>query len=140
MQHIGTFFNRKSAGSFLEYALPNKHDISSYYKTLTAQDVSTAFNERETFAADVLMGLSGTMKSLPSKYFYDDEGSKIFQEITALPEYYLTRCEAEIFLNYREDIAKRLPAKPFNLVELGAGDGTKTNLLIEYFIRPPSYR
>src|SRR5687767_4890754 len=50
-----------------------------------------------SFAADVLRGLSSTPKFLSSKYFYDDEGTRLFQEIMRLPEYYLTGCEYEIF-------------------------------------------
>ena len=53
--------------------------------------------ELTTFAEDVLRGLSSTPKNLSSKYFYDDEGSRLFQEIMKLPEYYLTRAEYEIF-------------------------------------------
>ena len=59
-------------------------------------DASTSL-ELNQFAEDVLRGLSETPKSLSSKYFYDDEGSRLFQEIMKLPEYYLTGCEHEIF-------------------------------------------
>ena len=50
----------------------------------------------DAFAADVLGGLSGTPKTIPSMYFYDERGSRLFEQITELDEYYLTRCEAEI--------------------------------------------
>jgi len=85
--------------------------------------------------SDVLKGLSATPKCLPSKYFYDDEGSRLFQKIMALPEYYLTRAEIEILNRYREDIAQCVANQPFTLIELGAGDGTKTSILIESILK-----
>lgn len=92
--------------------------------------------ERNTFADDVLAGLSSTPKSLSSKYFYDDEGSRLFMEIMKLPEYYLTRAELEIFTDQTPDIfeAFRQGVGEFDLIELGAGDGTKTAVLIDHFL------
>jgi L-histidine Nalpha-methyltransferase len=89
-----------------------------------------------TFAEDVEKGLSSTPKTLSSKYFYDDEGSRLFQAIMKLPEYYLTRAEHEIFLSQRQDIYAALAKSQtgFDLIELGAGDGAKTAVLIEYFL------
>lgn len=89
------------------------------------------------FTADVLQGLSAKPKYLSSKYFYDDEGSRLFQEIMKLPEYYLTRAETEIFQKQTREIfeAFAADAEPFDLIELGAGDGTKTSLLIDFFLR-----
>lgn len=88
------------------------------------------------FAADVLRGLSATPKFLSSKYFYDDEGSRLFQTIMTLPEYYLTRAEFEIFNEQTAEIfaAFRADDSEFDLIELGAGDGSKTALLIDYFL------
>ncbi len=85
--------------------------------------------------SDVLKGLSATPKRLPSKYFYDDEGSRLFQKIMALPEYYLTRAEIEILNHYREEITQYIANQPFTLIELGAGDGTKTSILIESMLK-----
>lgn len=89
------------------------------------------------FAADVVKGLSATPKFLSSKYFYDDEGSRLFQAIMALPEYYLTRAEAEIFATQHAAIVEAfdVAGQGFDLIELGAGDGTKTALLIEYALQ-----
>ena len=90
----------------------------------------------EFFAADVMSGLSGEPKSLSSKYFYDDEGSRLFRQIMDLPEYYLTRAEFEIFSTKTKEIFAAFTdsAKSFDLIELGAGDGTKTAVLIDYFL------
>ena len=55
----------------------------------------------EQFAADALAGLTATPKNLPPKYFYDAEGSALFERITALPEYYPTRCEMQILRDTR---------------------------------------
>ncbi len=87
-----------------------------------------------TFAQDVMLGLNSTPKTLPSKYFYDAKGDKLFQQIMALPEYYLTRKEYEILEGQHEQILAPIleQDQPFNLVELGAGDGMKTKILLRY--------
>ena len=92
--------------------------------------------KQNSFADDVLKGLSAAPKFLSSKYFYDDEGSRLFQEIMKLPEYYLTRAETEIFSTQTREIFTAFTdrAAEFDLIELGAGDGTKTSLLVEYFL------
>lgn len=92
--------------------------------------------KHDEFARDVLAGLSGAQKSLPSKYFYDDEGSRLFREIMDLPEYYLTRAEFEIFKTRADEILEVFSdgSDGFEIVELGAGDGTKTAVLIGRFI------
>ena len=93
--------------------------------------------QQNTFADDVLRGLSSNPKFLSSKYFYDDEGSRLFQEIMRLPEYYLTRAELEIFSEQRDEIFQAFAESgaAFDLIELGAGDGTKTSVLVESFLR-----
>ncbi len=88
------------------------------------------------FAEDVLAGLSAEQKILSSKYFYDDEGSRIFQAIMDLPEYYLTRAEMEIMTLQPAAIAAALPFRePFNIIELGAGDGLKTKELLKFLVQ-----
>ncbi|MFC1978613.1 L-histidine N(alpha)-methyltransferase [Chloroflexota bacterium] len=86
------------------------------------------------FASDVDAGLSSLHKSISSKYLYDAEGDRLFQQIMELPEYYLTRCEYEILRDNRDEILALLGDIPVNLVELGAGDGKKTFLLLEHFL------
>ncbi|MGC9343829.1 MAG: L-histidine N(alpha)-methyltransferase [Bacteroidales bacterium] len=90
----------------------------------------------ETYRQDIISGLKSRGKYIPSKYFYDDEGSRIFQEIMRMPEYYLTDCEFEIFKQNKDDILERLNTDGnfFDLVELGAGDGLKTSVLIDHFM------
>ncbi len=84
-----------------------------------------------TFAKEVEEGLSDDPKHLSSLYFYDDEGSRIFQEIMAMPEYYLTDCEFEILRTQGESIFVALEfVGHFNIIELGAGDGLKTKELL----------
>jgi L-histidine N-alpha-methyltransferase len=81
----------------------------------------------KTFAEEVAEGLSASPKFLSSKYHYDDEGSRIFQEIMAMPEYYLTNCEMDIMKNRAIEIYEATGFKShFNIIELGAGDGAKT--------------
>lgn len=84
------------------------------------------------FAHDVHFGLSAENKFLLSRYFYDAEGDRLFQAIMSSPEYYLTDCEHEIFERQGIEIAKALAADgPFELEELGSGDGLKTQLLLD---------
>ena len=83
----------------------------------------------EALRADVTRGLTATPKSLPPKWFYDERGSVLFEEITRLPEYYPTRAEREILLARAPEIAATTGAR--TLVELGSGSGEKTRLLIE---------
>ena len=89
-----------------------------------------------TFAADVLNGLSAKQKFLPSKYLYDERGGRLFQAIMRLPEYYLTDCEYEIISTWKEELLKTFtePKGDFILVELGAGDGVKTKVLLKELI------
>ena len=85
----------------------------------------------KTFAEEVAEGLSANPKYLSSKYHYDDEGSRIFQEIMAMPEYYLTNCEMDIMKNRASEIYDAIGFKGhFNIIELGAGDGLKTKELL----------
>lgn len=88
------------------------------------------------FAKDTLSGLSSYPKHLSSKYFYDDKGSQIFQDIMRMPEYYLTDCELEILQTQKQEILNEFISKEsaFELVELGAGDGLKTKVLLRHFL------
>lgn len=98
---------------------------------------SSTSTELSQFADDVQRGLSATPKELSSKYFYDDEGSRLFQEIMKLPEYYLTGCENEIFSTQTSEIHRAFANgdNAFDLIELGAGDGTKTAVLVDHFLK-----
>jgi L-histidine N-alpha-methyltransferase len=80
-------------------------------------------------AADVRRGLTATPKWLPPKWFYDDAGSVLFEEITRLPEYYPTRREREVLRTHASDVAAQTRARI--LVELGAGSAEKTRLLLD---------
>jgi L-histidine N-alpha-methyltransferase len=85
------------------------------------------------FALDVLNGLSAEQKNLSSKYFYNERGSRLFEEIMNLPEYYLTNCEWDIFKAHKQDILAKMEGQRFQLVDLGAGDAKKTRVLLEHF-------
>ncbi len=90
----------------------------------------------DSFAQDVLKGLSAEHKFLPSKYFYDDNGSRLFKQIMDMPEYYLTNSEFEIISLQSKQIFKTLGfSQPFNIVELGAGDGFKTFKFLEFLVQ-----
>lgn len=100
-------------------------------KTVESAANSTAAN---SFARDVLAGLSRRRKSLPSRYFYDEIGSRLFQRITELEEYYLTRAEREILESHAPRMLESWQNQPFRVVELGAGDGEKTEVLLRHFL------
>ncbi|HET8885934.1 MAG TPA: L-histidine N(alpha)-methyltransferase [Salinimicrobium sp.] len=88
---------------------------------------------QKQFEEDVRAGLTANPKFLYSKYFYDEIGDKLFQDIMEMPEYYLTKCEYEIFQNQKEAIIDSFKIEnQFDLIELGAGDGKKTKILLEF--------
>ncbi len=85
----------------------------------------------ETFAREVMEGLSAPLKHIPSHWFYDAEGSRIFQQIMHLEDYYLTRAEYDCLERHSHELIRQFSGgKPFRLVEFGAGDGLKTKLLL----------
>lgn len=88
------------------------------------------------FLIDTKKGLSENPKRIDSKYFYDEEGSRLFQKIMHMPEYYLTDCEFEIFDQYKSSYLDTFieGTDHFNLIEFGAGDGLKTKLLLKHFV------
>ncbi|HEY7325188.1 MAG TPA: L-histidine N(alpha)-methyltransferase [Streptosporangiaceae bacterium] len=83
---------------------------------------------REALCADVRAGLTAEPKTLPPKYFYDERGSMLFDDITRLPEYYLTRAETSILREHAGEIAELSRCE--SLVELGSGTSAKTGLLL----------
>jgi dimethylhistidine N-methyltransferase len=83
---------------------------------------------RGAFARDVALGLSAPQKFLPPKYFYDDRGSRLYEQICALPEYYLYRAELEIFGTYAGEIQAEIDG--LALVEFGSGSARKTRRLL----------
>lgn len=88
------------------------------------------------FRSDVISGLQNNQKKLSSKYFYDKIGDHLFQEIMAMPEYYLTKCELDIFKNKTEKLTHLITSEnePFDLIELGAGDAMKSTYLLKYLV------
>jgi L-histidine N-alpha-methyltransferase len=87
---------------------------------------------------DVLLGLTAHPKELPPKYFYDARGSALFEQITALPEYFPTRTEAALLAAHVDEIAARSGAA--TLVELGSGSSAKTRLLLDAFLSTGTLR
>ncbi len=87
--------------------------------------------------SEVAKGLGCEKQTLPSKYYYDKKGDELFRQIMKLPEYYLTNCEYEILKNRGSEIISTAfsNSKAGNLVELGAGDGYKTKLLLHRIVK-----
>ena len=82
----------------------------------------------DTLVEDVRDGLTRSLKELPPKYFYDERGSELFDQITTLPEYYPTRCERQILNRHAPAIVRATDAE--ELVELGSGTASKTRALL----------
>lgn len=108
------------------------------------KDTHNLFDQKTTtgvaedkFGREVLAGLTEKQKTLPSKYFYDATGDHLFQQIMECSDYYLTRCELEIFTDRTADLASAIgfQREPFDLIELGAGDGTKTIHLLDWLAK-----
>lgn len=101
-------------------------------------DAGRAAAGKLDFLRDVADGLSRKPKSLPSRHLYDDEGSRIFEEIMGLEAYYPSKCEEEILRSNRAAVLEAMGGKPFHLVDLGAGNGSKSRILLEHFHRSGS--
>jgi len=88
------------------------------------------------FKKEVYEGLTSNPKYLSSKFIYDKAGDALFQDIMALPDYYLTGCELEILTTHTQDIATIFnnAEDGFDLIELGAGDGKKTKVLLKHLV------
>ena len=96
---------------------------------------TAAASSDDQFAQAVLEGLSRQPKRLPSWLIFDDQGSEIFTEITQLAAYHPAQCEFEIFQKYKQTVTDLLGKHAFRMIELGAGDGGKTQILLEHFIQ-----
>lgn len=110
-----------SAHSTIDKRLQIEHLLSSVQVSANTQ----------IDGSDVIQGLTQSQKTLPPRYFYDDKGSLLFEQICDLPEYYLTRTETAILQKYASEIAQITGA--CELVELGSGSSTKTRILINAY-------
>ncbi len=107
--------------------------MTADYRILDPTDLREVGGSQSDFAREVLAGLSSFPRTLPCRYIYDDLGSDLFRQIMELPEYYPTSCERQILETCGDDIVSVMDGRPFDLVELGAGDGRKTAVLLKNF-------
>lgn len=113
-------------------------DLSS--RLQVTQLLGDDYPSQQEQGLDIVHGLSQAPKTLPAKYFYDDRGSQLFEQICELPEYYPTRTETAILQAHAAEISRI--TGPCELVELGSGSSTKTRLLLDAYINkglPPWY-
>lgn len=103
--------------------------------TTTPTKVTSAQSE---FAADVAVGLSRATKTLPSKYFYDQRGSQLFDQICELPEYYPTRTELGIMRKFAPEMGRQIGSGAM-VIEFGSGSSVKTRILLDHLIDPVAY-
>ena len=94
--------------------------------------------QREAFRTDVLAGLALPQKAIPSRWLYDDRGSRLFEKITTIEEYYPTRTETEILKAYASQIARFCGPRAV-ILEYGAGAGIKTEILLHALDQPLLY-
>lgn len=106
--------------------------MQAEYRVLKTEEIPHTANGR--FALDILEGLCKSPKQTKPVYFYDMEGSRLYQRITDSADYYLTNCEMDILAAYGTALAERIGPGPLNLIELGSGDGRKTALLLKSFL------
>lgn len=92
----------------------------------------------DTFLDEVRHGLAQPQKTLPSKFFYDERGSRLFDAITRLPEYYLTRTEVGIMRRYIDEMVARIGPRCL-LIEYGSGSSEKTRILLDHLADPAGY-
>jgi L-histidine Nalpha-methyltransferase len=112
------------------------HSISKGHRlkitNLIEKNQST--RHHEAFGVDVLSGLSAMPKSISAKYFYDDIGSELFQQISQHPDYYLTKTEYAILQRISTTIPDIVNETEIDIIELGVGDGHKSKLIIDGFL------
>lgn len=104
---------------------------------LTSDRLAT-ISESSTFREDVLKGLCSIPKTIPSKYFYDERGSELFDAITRTPEYYPTRVEQSIMESNIDDIVDCIGRRSL-FVELGSGSSSKTRIILDSIAEPAGY-
>lgn len=116
--------------------------VSSYYQPSASEPKTntkpTVPPVDQTFLREVCEGLSRAQKTLPCKYFYDDKGSRLFEKICELPEYYITRTELALLEKIKTDLAE-LIGKNATIIEPGAGAGIKIRTLLKAIDNPESY-
>ena len=106
-------------------------------ETIVQGPTSSAKPKTEQFYDDVITGLRSEPKRLNSKYFYDAHGDKLFQDLMNCEEYYPTNCELEIFSEKTAELCRAIIGNgdAFDLIELGAGDATKSTYLLQYLLQ-----
>src|SRR5919106_5199390 len=105
------------------------HTMNTLHTSDDRLCISTPVAIQSRFREDVLMGLSAAQKAIPPRYFYDQYGSELFEQICQQPEYYLTRTEATLLRQHAADILDIIGE--CTLVELGSGSAVKTRLLLD---------
>lgn len=112
---------------------PGDATVDHTYELLSGHTLAGDDAARLEFAAGVDVGLSRSPKQVSSRFFYDDEGSRLFRKITELDEYYLTAAERSVLRSHGRAMVERIGDDKIDLIDLGAGDGHKTRILLDAF-------
>ena len=107
-------------------------------RSAASVDADASSAAQREFLMDLLAGLHARPRTIPSKYFYDERGSALFEQICELPEYYLTRTELAILRASADEIAELLGPRCL-LIEYGSGSSTKVRLLLDRLEAPAGY-
>ncbi len=127
---------RDLPANFIEESPPALDGLRAASETIDRRFRLTAGSAARTaldLGREVALGLQSEPKRLPCRFFYDEEGSRLFEEICRTPEYYVTRAEDEILAARSDEIASAMPERTL-LVELGSGNAEKTRRVIEAFL------
>ncbi len=111
--------------------------MKNQQRIMAQQEMCATAPINTKFYRDVITGLRAPSKFLQSKYFYDAAGDKLFQDIMECAEYYPFACELEIFMQQTAELAAMItrPGDNFDLIELGAGDATKSGCLLQHLLQ-----
>jgi dimethylhistidine N-methyltransferase len=109
--------------------------VAGYFRPVEALDLAPS---RDQIRAEAVIALSGPQKTLPCKLFYDERGSRLFDEICDLPEYYPTRTELKIMRDYAAEMAVAIGPRAI-IVEYGSGSSVKTRVLLDHLPNASSY-
>lgn len=116
----------------------HSHRLPWKVNCVTLDSTDEFLGQQHEFTRDVITGLSASSKWLPSKYFYDQRGSRLFDQICELPEYYVTRTELALMQEHGAAMAQCI-GPGVRLVEYGSGSSVKTRILLDHLSDPVAY-
>src|SRR5213592_4786419 len=134
-RHLPEFFPTRKTLAIHRDSAGTRRGMNGQAGQIAVLDFEPA---NEEFCEQVIAGLSQRARMLPCKFFYDETGSALFSKICELPEYYITRTEMQILRKRGGEIARAV-GRGVELIGLGTGAGTKTQILLDNLEAPVAY-